>query len=74
MDLREVTSAEQFADYYDSQPEDLSTCKARIDKLMAVTGISAVRHCHGASEAEVLKGLEHSVLHGSWREFDDAVV
>jgi hypothetical protein len=66
--LHEITSPEQFAEYY--KREGLSTLEDKIEAIKKVTGITAMWHCHGATTEDILIGLEDSVLHGSWRDFD----
>jgi len=72
MELLEVTSPDQFEEYYKGIPglEDPKNIEARIKNIKEVTGITAARHCHGAKLEDVLIGLEDSVIHGSWRDFD----
>ena len=65
MELRDLTKLEQFAEYY--KEKNLQTISAKIDHLKEVMKIRAVRYEYGATQDEMLMGLEDSALLGSWR-------
>jgi len=68
MELRNITAREQFEEYY--KDKGLDTCAKKISDIKQVTGITTVKLCYGTNEKDILDGLEDSVIHGSWRDFD----
>jgi len=68
MNLRNITSPDQFSDYY--QTNNLITAEDKIAHLKKEMGIKFTStERSGASLEEVLTGLEESALYGSWRVF-----
>jgi len=67
MDLREVTTLEQLQDYYNEK--GLLDVEAKINHLMDVTKIKAVRCEHGSLPERELVFLEDCVVIGGWKGY-----
>ena len=65
LELRKLNSTEELQEYY--RQRDLAEVKDRIDHLMDAMEIKLVRHCCGATQEEILEGLEDTALFGVWR-------
>ena len=64
IELRELTSHDQFEDYY--KRKGLETVQDKIAHLKEITGVLAIRSSYVHSAEGLLACLENSVLFGSW--------
>ena len=65
MTLYDVSSQEQFEEYY--QSNNLQAVEDRINYLKNDMKIRAIWHEEGETPAEILAGLEESALLGYWK-------